>query len=72
MQEQPSPLGLAVAGRVVFPTPVIAVSANVQKEARELRWQHHESMPNLKKASERQKQALEFDKQLQEILSRES
>ena len=43
-----------------------------KKEARELLWQHHESMPKLRKASERQRQALEINKQLQEILSRES
>jgi len=43
-----------------------------KKAARELLWQHHESMLKLSKASERQKQALEIDKQLQGILSRES
>lgn len=43
-----------------------------KKEARELLWQHHESVPKLSKASERQKRALEIGKQLQKILSRES
>ena len=42
MQEQASPLGLAVADRVVFPTPVIAVFANVQKAASELGLGQHQ------------------------------